>query len=130
MFNGRVHVTTFHSNYLILIQEHDRNNLLVPKTPVEESLCKTVAVQTTLTGVELDGTLNGLRREKKFLQSKLSRRDQRIAKTVSLIKFLKQKSLLTDFGEEIIKSQLCTTLDEIQNSGRSKTNRRYSHEIK
>lgn len=91
---------------LISIQDHDEISTLVPVECFEEPVCKTVAVQTTLTGIELDEILNGLRREKKILQQKLIRRNQRIANTVSLIEALKEKRLLNDDGEEIIRSQL------------------------
>lgn len=95
-----------------------------------------VAVQTTLTSIELTETLSELRREKKCLQEQLRRRNTRVSNLNDMLQLLKSNALLNEKVEGIIKGNLQSTLpfelfvNEIDNADRSKTNRRYSDEIK
>lgn len=60
-----------------------------------------VGVQTTLTGEELDKTIQDLRREKKILQQKLIRRNNRVSNMGEMIHLLRKNKLIEDIVEDI-----------------------------
>lgn len=104
---------------------------------MQQTRFKDVQVQTTLTGVELVETLDKLRRDKKYLQKKLARRNSRVSNLKDMLQLLKNNSLLTEGIEGYLKSSgLGDTLpfelfeNELSNINHSATNRRYSNEIK
>lgn len=96
----------------------------------------TVAVQTTLTGTELQRTLNDLRREKKCLQQQLARRNRRVSNMSEMLELLEKNHLADDAVSSIFSSHLKSSLpfelfeNELHNLDNSPTNRRYSQEMK
>ena len=69
-----------------------------------------VGVQTKLTGEELDKTIQDLRREKKILQQKLIRRNNRVSNMGEMIHLLRKNNLIEDFVEDIFKNQFNSSL--------------------
>uniref|UniRef100_A0A2S2NCP3 THAP9-like helix-turn-helix domain-containing protein n=1 Tax=Schizaphis graminum TaxID=13262 RepID=A0A2S2NCP3_SCHGA len=95
-----------------------------------------VGVQTKLTGQELDTTINNLRREKKILQQKLIRSDNRVNNLEKMLQLLRKNNLIEDVVEDIFKNQFSSSLpftlfqNEIVNIKNQANDKSYSEEIR
>jgi len=69
-----------------------------------------VGVQTNLTNQELNKTINDLPREKKILQQKLIRRDNRVNIIWEMLHLLKENNLIEEIVEDIFKNQFNSSL--------------------
>lgn len=117
-------------------EDDSSNSTTALITNVVEKTTADVAVQTSIVGSQQEAIIANLRRDKKVLQMKLRRRNERVSRLQDFIGLLRRNNASNDALEDILQHNYADSFphelfeNEVKNSDKSKTNYRYSDEIK